>query len=163
MLREEECLCPQRAWHGGRAPSWYPATGLRTSARIAVQRQLELQYVAHDRMLADRRGEIMHKFVRAGIGKNEPPCPPPFLGTPLECSNLPVWESIGLCYLEAVEKPLGCSRGLSLQPAADQRGRSTPFNTWLLDIMQGKNQNRRLADLARIIHEASAASADTRL
>lgn len=76
----------------------------------------------HDRMVPERGGEIMGKSVRAGIDKNEPPFlrRPPRLDTPLECSNLPVWECIGLCDLETLEELLGCSIGLSLQPAADQ-------------------------------------------
>jgi len=51
----------------------------------------------------------------------------------------------------------------SQQPNGAQSSRNTPFNTWLLHIMQVENQNRRLAGLARIIREASATSADTLL
>lgn len=58
-----------------------------------VQRQLGLMGVLpHNRMLPERGGEITGPFVRAGIGKNEPPSlrRPPRLDPPLECSKLPV-------------------------------------------------------------------------
>jgi hypothetical protein len=92
-------------------------TGQVCSATIRIAGVLP-----HDRMLPERGGESMGTSVRAGIGKNEPPClrRTPRLDTPLECSNLPVWECIGLRDLETLEELLGCSIGLSLQPAADQ-------------------------------------------
>jgi len=57
----------------------------------------------------------MSLFVRAGIGKNEPPSlrRPPRLDPPLDCSKLPVGEFIGLCDMETLEELLGGSIGLS--------------------------------------------------